>query len=74
LDQSFRLAQRWLLHDFIPSLQRHKATHMGNLALLSVAKFCEMEPSKSKNAVFSNYTRFARFFGWKGGRNFTEFS
>ena len=46
---------------------------MGCLALLSVTNFCEMEPSKSKNAVFSNYTRFECFFGWKGGRNFTEF-
>ena len=47
---------------------------MGCLALLSVTNFCEMEPSKSKNAVFSNYTCFECFFGWKGGRNFEELS
>jgi len=43
---------------------------MGCLALLIVTNFCEMEPSKSKNAVFSNYTRFECFFWVEGWQEF----
>jgi len=43
---------------------------MGCLALLSATNFCEMEPSKSKNAVFIKLYAFRAFFWLEGWQEF----